>query len=112
MSDEREARMALGVLVEPGSRELGLLVRAEGAPVALDCVLRGVGVTDQLAGAVRARLASAGLAGAPDVVARIVEGMTERADRLGARIVTAADDEWPAALDDLVSASREGNMLR
>ncbi|WP_238015081.1 DNA-processing protein DprA [Dactylosporangium sp. AC04546] len=112
MSDEREARMALGVLVEPGSRELGLLVRAEGAPVALDCVLRGVGVTDYLAGAVRARLASAGLTGAPDVVARIVEGMTERADRLGARIVTAADDEWPAALDDLVSASREGNMLR
>ncbi|GGM82494.1 DNA-processing protein DprA [Dactylosporangium sucinum] len=112
MNGDREARMALGVLVEPGSRELGQLVRAEGAPVALDCVLRGVGVSDYLAGAVRARLTSAGLGAGPGVAARIVEGMTARADRLGARIVTATDDEWPPSLDDLVSASREGNMLR
>ncbi|GAA2629025.1 DNA-processing protein DprA [Dactylosporangium fulvum] len=112
MSDDRLARMALGFLVEPGSRELGLLVREVGATEALSCVIAGHAVTPALAGAVRARLEAAGVRRTVEAAADLVEQMTTRADQLGARIVTAADDEWPAALDDLVLASREGSMLR
>jgi len=130
---DRAARLALAHLVEPGSRELGLLVRRVGALEALVMVLHGVAVTGALAGAVQARLTAAGLAaagpgtaadglgvaglaertGSADAwaqrVARtLADAMTERAEQLGARIVTAADDEWPRSLDDLTRVSHEG----
>ncbi|MEV8512968.1 DNA-processing protein DprA [Dactylosporangium sp. NPDC051484] len=112
MSDERTARMALGMLVEPGSRELGMLVRAVGAQEALARVVGGYTITAGLAGAVQARLRSAGVDGSANPGERLAAQMGELAERLGARIVTAADEEWPVALDELVRASREGNMLR
>ncbi|GAA4247885.1 DNA-processing protein DprA [Dactylosporangium darangshiense] len=112
VSEERTARMALGTLVEPGCRELGMLVRSVGAQEALARVIGGYGISDQLTGAVRARLRSAGLHGAADAGEQVAAQMGELAGRLGARIVTAADAEWPGAFDDLVRASREGNMLR
>ncbi|MET7421726.1 DNA-processing protein DprA [Dactylosporangium sp. NPDC005555] len=113
---DRAARLALAHLVEPGSRELGLLVRGVGAPEALILALHGVGVTEAFAGAVRARLNAAGIGpgtGSADawgeLVARtLADTMTERAGQLGARIVTATDDEWPRAVDDLTRVSREG----
>ncbi|MEV4139967.1 DNA-processing protein DprA [Dactylosporangium sp. NPDC049742] len=117
MSDiDRAARLALAHLVEPGSRELGLLVRAVGAPEALVMVLHGHGVTEALAGAVHARLDATLLdartgsadAWAERVALTLAGEMTERAGRLGARMVTAVDDEWPAALDDLTRVSRDG----
>ncbi|MEV0126971.1 DNA-processing protein DprA [Dactylosporangium sp. NPDC050688] len=117
---DRAARLALAHLVEPGSRELGLLVRREGAPEALLKALRG-GVSEPLAGAVRTRLDAAGLGpgtGSADawtghVADTLAAAMTQRAGELGARIVTAADDEWPAALDDLTRVSRDGgDVLR
>lgn len=112
MNEERKARMALGMLVEPGNRELGVLVRAVGAQEALARAIGGYGVTASLGGAVRARLRAAGVDGAATAADQFAEQMGAMADRLGARIVTTADDEWPHALDDLVRASREGNMLR
>ncbi|MEV6932164.1 DNA-processing protein DprA [Dactylosporangium sp. NPDC051485] len=112
MNEERVGRMALGMLVEPGSRELGVLVRSVGAQEALARVIGGYGISAQLAGAVQARLRGAGALGAADPGARLAEQMAEQAERSGARIVTAADTEWPRALDELVRASREGNVLR
>ncbi|MGI5244702.1 DNA-processing protein DprA [Dactylosporangium sp. CA-139066] len=112
VSEERTARMALGMLIEPGCRELGVLVRSVGAVEALARVVGGFGITEQLAGAVRARLRAAGVQGSANVGEQVAEQMGERAEQLGARIVTAADAEWPVSFDDLVRASREGNMLR
>ena len=83
-------------------------------------VVRG-GVSEPLAGAVRTRLEAAGLAprtGAADAWAErvahtLADAMTERAGELGARIVTAADEEWPLSLDDLTRVSQEGaDVLR
>ncbi|WP_433614112.1 DNA-processing protein DprA [Dactylosporangium sp. CA-139114] len=110
--EERVARMALGMLVEPGCRELGVLVRSVGAQEALARVVGGFGISRALAGAVQARVRGSGVEGSPDVGTQLAERMEELAERLGARIVTAVDEEWPSALDDLVKASREGNMLR
>ncbi|WP_433057422.1 DNA-processing protein DprA [Dactylosporangium sp. CS-033363] len=110
--EERAARMALGMLVEPGSRELGILVRSVGAQEALVRVIGGFGISTGLAGAVQARMRKAGVDGDADVAATLAGRMGEFAERLGARIVTAADEEWPPALDDLVRASRPGNILR
>jgi DNA processing protein len=114
MSDERSARMALGMLVEPGNRELGLIIREVGAQEALARVIARREVSAPLAGAVRTRLRAAGVHDPikPEPLAEhLAERMVGQAERLGARIVTAVDDEWPTALDDLVRASREGNML-
>ncbi|WP_432836166.1 DNA-processing protein DprA [Dactylosporangium sp. CA-092794] len=111
-NDERMACIALGVLVEPGSRELGLLVRAVGPQEALARATGGYGVSPALAGAVRTRMQAAGVDGTAGVAAQLAERMGELAERLGARIITAADEEWPHDLDDLVHASRDGHMQR
>ncbi|MFI5907253.1 DNA-processing protein DprA [Dactylosporangium sp. NPDC051541] len=110
--EERAARMALGVLVEPGSRELGELVRARGPLEALDRVVHADRISSALAGAVHARVKAAGVEGSLEVGAQLAERMAEQAERHGARIITAADDEWPVVLDHLVRASRTGNVLR
>jgi DNA processing protein len=101
------SRIALACLVEPGNRELGQLVRARGVQDALDGVLDGRAVTGSLADAVASRLVAADVPltvlGAHAVASRALE----TADRLGARIVTPADDEWPRQVEDLALISRE-----
>ncbi|GAA3284741.1 DNA-processing protein DprA [Dactylosporangium vinaceum] len=112
LSEEQKARMALAVLVEPGCRELGQLVRTVGPVEALECLVQERGISVALAGAARARLYLAGVRKSQDVGTQLAQRMAERAEHIGARIITAADDEWPPALDDLVKASRTGSALR
>jgi DNA processing protein len=93
----RLARAALARLVEPGHRELGELVRETGAVAALER-LRSGEVSSWLRGAACARLAGA------DPLDRAAEDLA-RCDRLGGRLVIPEDDEWPAALDNLIEIS-------
>lgn len=107
---ERLRFIACALLVEPGSRELGLLVGREGAGVALARLIEGE-VSPSLAGAVATRLTAEGhprtVAGALGWAARSLE----RTERLGARIVVPGDDEWPAQFSDLVRISRSDGTL-
>ncbi len=95
----RLAHIALGYLVEPGNRELGLLVRRIG-PVDALRRLRAGQAPPGLVDAVVPRLATVD----PD---RLAETALERADRLGARILTPDGAEWPHQLEDLVQISRD-----
>lgn len=96
--DARRAYIAMGVLVEPGNRDLGASVARRGPVVALESLLSG-GISAALRAAVLARLPT----GDPLPVA---DAALAEADRLGARIVTPLDDEWPASLADLAKISR------
>jgi DNA processing protein len=99
VSDEvRLARVALAHLAEPGRRDLGLLVRAVGPVEALRRIRAGV-VTDELREAISARL------DAMDPV-RLAERALDLAVRIGARVITPEDGEWPAWLDDLARISQ------
>lgn len=98
MDDERRAYVAMGALVEPGNRDLGAVVARHGPVLALECLLSGE-VSPALRGAVAARLPT----GHPLPVA---DAAFADADRLGARIVTPLDEEWPAPLADLARISR------
>lgn len=100
----RLARVALGRLVEPGHRELGVLVRTLGPAETLERI-RGGAVSDGLRTAARSRLADG------DPLERAAEDL-ERCERLGGRLVTPEDDEWPTALDQLteISTSDEPNV--
>jgi DNA processing protein len=91
--DDRLARVALACLIEPGSRELGALVDREGAVGALTR-LRTKTAGAELVAAAAARLAL----GDPLALAEIA---VRRTERLGGRIVTPDDEEWPAQVDDL-----------
>jgi DNA processing protein len=95
----RLARIALGHLVEPGNRDLGLLVNRVG-PVEGLRLLRLGDVAHRLRDTASARLAALD-------PSRIAEKALERADRLGVRIITPEDAEWPEQLGDLVSISRD-----
>jgi DNA processing protein len=102
--DARTARTALACLTEPGSEAVYRLVRAHGPAKALDRVLAGEVAGDAertLAESARARLGSAGLD-------RIIDGALARTQRIGARIVTPEDDEWPAQLADLALIAQPG----
>jgi DNA processing protein len=99
--DPRLARVALTCLVEPGHRDLGQLVDAHGPVEALLRVLRG-DVGDRLLGAVEARRRES----KGDFVG-LAERALEATERLGARIVTPEDDDWPAQLGDLRRISRD-----
>jgi DNA processing protein len=92
----RLARVALAHLVEPGRRDLGVLVRRVGPVEALLRLVAGK-VSDALLGATAARLSADPW--------RLAERAIEQADRLGARIITPEDPEWPSRLDDLVAIS-------
>ena len=94
----RLARVALGHLVEPGNRELGRLVYRVG-PVDALRRLRGAAPA-RLAAAVATRL------GTEDPM-RLAEAALGRAQRLGARIVTPEDAEYPSQLADLIRLSRD-----
>ncbi|QGN50228.1 DNA-processing protein DprA [Micromonospora sp. WMMD558] len=88
------ARVALTWLTEPGTRSVFHLVEQQGAVAALALLLDGGAPEQALREAVTARLA----AGDPLAVANEALG---RAERLGARLVTPADTEWPAPVGDL-----------
>lgn len=90
----RLARVALTWLAEPGTRAVYQMVQRYGPVETLDRLLAGQTPDHKLLTAVRARLA----AGDPREVAATA---AERAVRLGARIVTPEDDEWPLRVSDL-----------
>ena len=98
VDEARRAYIAMGCLVEPGSRALGEAVIKHGPVEALRRLLSGA-LDPALHGAVAARLP----AGDPYDVA---DAALARAERLGARIVTPLDEEWPARLADLTRISR------
>lgn len=90
----RLARVALSRLVEPGHREVSELVASVGPEAALRDVRSGR-ISTRLRNQVSARLE----AGDPEAQAA---ADLERCARLGGRLVTPEDPEWPSALDDLV----------
>jgi DNA processing protein len=94
--EDRAARAALAWLAEPGNRAVWSLVRQDGAPATLDRLFRGD---------VPARSLSAGIVNklAGTDPHRIAETILRRADRLAARIVVPADDEWPVRVDALAT---------
>ncbi len=95
MDDVRLARAALGLLIEPGNRDLYRLVAADGPIRTLRRLVAGEPGTGPLRGAAEARLGS----GDP---ARMASAALAQAHRLGARLVIPEDDEWPARVGDLV----------
>ncbi|HET8681692.1 MAG TPA: DNA-processing protein DprA [Micromonosporaceae bacterium] len=97
MDSERAAYLTLGCLVEPGHRALGETVLSRGPVGALSALLRG-GISPELSAAAAARLRGR----AP---AQLATAMLEHAERLGARLVTPVDEEWPSQLADLVRIS-------
>ncbi|TDB71894.1 DNA-processing protein DprA [Micromonospora sp. KC723] len=88
------ARVALTWLTEPGTWSVHRLVQQLGPVAALDLLLDG-GAPDRR---LRETVAARQPAGDPRAVAADALARTER---VGARIVTPEDDEWPAHLDDL-----------
>ncbi|MEV0431055.1 DNA-processing protein DprA [Micromonospora sp. NPDC050495] len=92
--EDRLARVALTWLAEPGTRAVFHLVKEVGAVAALDLLLRGEAADSALRSTVAAR-SSGGDARA------VAEQALARAERLGARLVTPHDDEWPHQVADL-----------
>ncbi|GAA2472918.1 DNA-processing protein DprA [Winogradskya humida] len=93
---DRLARVALTWLTEPGNRLVWQLVQAQGAEETLKQVVGGDVPDASLRTAVVAR---AGL-GDPR---RVAEVALRRGERLGARVVTPSDDEWPARVESLAT---------
>lgn len=100
---QRLARVALAYLLEPGNRELALLMD-EVDPIEALRRLREREVSTSLADLVAERLAGRDLDG-------VVSDLVERTERIGARIVTPEDDEWPIQLDDLRRISQDGERI-
>jgi len=94
IDDARLARVALGWLVEPGSRALWLRVADHGPVRVLEGLLAG-GREAPMRQAAGARLGDAD-------PRRLAEAALARARRLDARLVIPEDDEWPAALETLI----------
>ncbi|MFR9778019.1 DNA-processing protein DprA [Micromonospora sp. MS34] len=92
--DVRLARVALTWLAEPGTRAVHRLVEEVGPVAALDLLLDGGGADRPMRAAVAAR--SAG-----EDARAVAEQALARTERLGARLVTPEDDEWPARVADL-----------
>ncbi len=103
----RFARVALACLVEPGHRELGILVRKYGPERALQFVLESRGTTDSLSEGVRERLDKMSVTPDRSGVDALAQHALDEAARLGARLVTPDDDEWPAQLEHLALISRD-----
>ncbi|WP_239312591.1 DNA-processing protein DprA [Plantactinospora mayteni] len=101
MDEDRLARIALTWLFEPGTRAVFRLVRQVGAVGALRRLLAGKVPDQRLRATVESRLA----AGDPWQVALTAAEQTER---LGARLVTPADPEWPTRLLSLDKLSLPG----
>ncbi|MCP3782619.1 DNA-processing protein DprA [Micromonospora sp. A3M-1-15] len=88
------ARVALTWLAEPGTWSVHRLVDQLGPVAALDLLLAGGAPERTLRSAVAARSAE-GEARA------VAEQALARTERLGARVVTPDDEEWPARVADL-----------
>lgn len=99
------ARVALTWLTEPGTWSVHRLVERLGAPAALALLCDGGAPEEKLRAAVAARLT----AGDPLAVAARA---LDRTDRLGARIVTPDDAEWPVRVDDLRRLALSGASRR
>ncbi|HEY7176792.1 MAG TPA: DNA-processing protein DprA, partial [Micromonosporaceae bacterium] len=99
IDDVRRARVALAYLFEPGSQALAAALDELGLVDTLKRICRGEAAST-LVDVAQQRLAG----GDPEPV---VDALIERTTRLGARIVTPEDDEWPRQLDDLRRVSRE-----
>ncbi|MGC1211676.1 MAG: DNA-processing protein DprA [Micromonospora sp.] len=104
-TEDRLARVALTWLTEPGTWSVHRLVESLGAPAALALLRDGGAPEERLRATVAARLT----AGDPRAVA---ERALDRTDRLGARIVTPDDDEWPVRVDDLRRLALSGASRR
>jgi DNA processing protein len=98
LDEVRVARITLAHIAEPGRRDLGVLVRSVG-PVAGLARVRAGTVPAALREVTAARLSTL------DPL-RLAQQALAEAARIGARIITPEDDEWPARLDDLVVLSR------
>ncbi|MGA8115870.1 MAG: DNA-processing protein DprA, partial [Actinocatenispora sp.] len=90
----RAARIALSWLCEPGHRALGQTVRVLGPVAALRRIIAGR-APESVRTAVAARL------GAADPW-RMADRLADEGRRLGCRLLTPEDEEWPRQLDDLV----------
>jgi DNA processing protein len=107
MSDEeavRLARIALACLVEPGTRQVYEMV-AQCGPVEALARLLDADPGTELGAAVAARLSRAD-------PRQLAVSVLARTTRLGARVVTPEDDEWPAGLADLRLLPRPGSGQR
>src|SRR4051812_24991230 len=105
----RLAFIALGLLVEPGNRDLGRIVARIGPVPALYALLMARGgastvdlpaIPDRLRARVAARLAE----GDPYALAIAA---VRKAEHLAVRILTPDDDEWPPRLRDVTRLSRD-----
>lgn len=94
--ERRLARVALTWLAEPGTRAVHHRVERLGLVATLDLLLDGGSPDGWLHTTVAARSA------AGDARAVAAEAL-ERADRLGARLVTPDDEEWPARVAGLAT---------
>ena len=94
MGEIRMARMALTWLTEPGTRSVSRLVEEVGPVEALHRLLAREVSDQKLRTAVSSRLAG----GDPRDIAATAAEQTER---VGARLVTPEDDEWPPQVRDL-----------
>lgn len=103
---DRLAYVALAHLVEPGRRDLGILVRQEGAPSALRRLIAGQ-VGDKLRQVAEPRLARIAPRGEVTEALLHAAQATVRADRLGVELLTPLDEGWPHQLGDLVRISRD-----
>ncbi|WFF03396.1 DNA-processing protein DprA [Micromonospora sp. WMMD964] len=94
--ESKLARVALTWLAEPGTRAVHRLVERLGPVATLNLLLDGGSPDGWLHSTVAARLAGG------DARAVAAEAI-ERADRLGARLVTPDDEEWPTRVADLAT---------
>jgi DNA processing protein len=92
--EDRAARVALTWLAEPGHRTVWSLVQAYGAPATLDLLLRGESPDSALRTTVLAKRHQLD-------PRRYAETTMRQAQRLGARIVVPADDDWPGRVESL-----------
>lgn len=100
LDEARVARIVLAHAAEPGRRDLGELVRSVGPVAALELVHTG-SLPPSLHEVVAARLSTL------DPVADATRA-TDLATRIGARIITPEDEQWPARIEDLVRISTQG----
>ncbi|AZZ39434.1 DNA-processing protein DprA [Acidipropionibacterium jensenii] len=96
--DERAARVALAVTLEPDDAVTGRLLAAVGG-VETVRLAAGNGAFPKKVDSVEAGLWRNKLA--PRMDARTVTQALSESDRLGLRILIPGDDDWPTALNDL-----------
>ena len=112
MSDDvtKLAYIALAHLAEPGRRDLGVLVRREGAVETLRRLVAGA-VPDELRQVVRPRLDRLAPGGRQAVALAVALRAGQRADQLGVALLTPEDDGWPHQVQDLVRISLDTSPI-